>query len=187
METGLPAHPEGQRHLPPPERPTEGGGAPLGGVASPDYGGLLSASGPPERSPRRRIRRAAAGALLLATVAAASWLILGPGGPGGAPGSGPHVVQIEMDMMGFEPSSIRVRAGETVTLRLHTPENPFQLEGPTHQLAIDELGVDLQVGGGETAEATITPSEAGTYVFYCDLCCSGRANPSMRGELVVSG
>jgi heme/copper-type cytochrome/quinol oxidase subunit 2 len=43
------------------------------------------------------------------------------------------------------------------------------------------------VAGGETAEATITPTEPGTYVFYCDLCCSGRANPSMRGELVVSG
>ncbi|MBI3460116.1 cupredoxin domain-containing protein, partial [Candidatus Acetothermia bacterium] len=36
-----------------------------------------------------------------------------------------------------------------------------------------------------TAEATFTPTKPGTYEFYCNICCGGKANPSMQGKLIV--
>jgi hypothetical protein len=33
--------------------------------------------------------------------------------------------------------------------------------------------------------ATFTPVKAGVYEFYCDICCGGRANPTMQGRLIV--
>lgn len=126
-------------------------------------------------------------ALLAAVTGAGVWLLTGSPGPGNSPASELRMLDVEMEMTGFEPSVIRVRAGETFTLRLHTPESPFGFEASTHQLAIDELGVDLRIGAGDAAETTVTVLEPGRYEFYCDLCCSGRANPSMIGELIVTG
>lgn len=135
----------------------------------------------------RRLPGAMGTALLAAVIVAGVWLLTGSPGPGDSPVPERRVVDVEMEMTGFEPSVIRVRAGETFTLRLQTPESPFAFEGPTHQLAIDKLGVDLRIGAGDAAETTVTVTEPGRYEFYCDLCCSGRANPSMIGELIVTG
>ena len=33
--------------------------------------------------------------------------------------------------------------------------------------------------------ATFTPDAPGEYTFYCDICCGGRANPTMNGKLIV--
>jgi mono/diheme cytochrome c family protein/plastocyanin len=68
---------------------------------------------------------------------------------------------------GFQPDSIQVQAGETVTLR-------FIADDVTHGIAIGPgLGVDLgQVDPGYVKEETLTFDHAGTFTFYCNTWCS---------------
>jgi hypothetical protein len=30
------------------------------------------------------------------------------------------------------------------------------------------------------------PANAGTFTWYCDICCGGKENPSMQGKLTVT-
>lgn len=80
---------------------------------------------------------------------------------------------------GFQPDSIRVMAGETVTLRFHSVD-------VTHGIAIGPgLGIDLgQVDAGHVAEVTVTFPQAGTYTFYCNTWCSDD-HWRMRGVIEV--
>jgi heme/copper-type cytochrome/quinol oxidase subunit 2 len=102
------------------------------------------------------------------------------------PAPDPAVIDVTIDMKGFDRDTIRVRAGEPVTIRLTSLDGPFHLDGGgKHQLAIEELGVDIIAPARGSASATFTATEPGTYTFYCDICCGGRANPTMIGALVV--
>lgn len=102
------------------------------------------------------------------------------------PALDPAVVDVTIDMKGFEQDTIRVRAGEPVTIRLTSLDGPYHLDGGgKHQLAIDELDVNIIAAAGGSASATFTATKPGTYAFYCDICCGGRANPTMVGTLVV--
>lgn len=104
----------------------------------------------------------------------------------GGPAQDAAVIDIAADMGGFDQRVIRVRAGEPVTVRLTSLDNRFHTDGGgRHQFAVDELGVSIIAPALGSASGTFTPSEPGTYVFYCDICCGGRANPSMSGKLVV--
>jgi heme/copper-type cytochrome/quinol oxidase subunit 2 len=59
--------------------------------------------------------------------------------------------------------------------------------GGWHELAIDALGIDWKVGPESSQVFSFTaPSTPGTYQFYCDICCGGKANPSMQGKLTVT-
>lgn len=80
---------------------------------------------------------------------------------------------------GFQPDSIRVEAGETVTLR-------FYSDDVTHGVAIGPgLGVDLgDIDPGQVREVTLTFDEAGNYTFYCNTWCS-RDHWRMRGVVEV--
>lgn len=68
---------------------------------------------------------------------------------------------------GFQPATIKVNAGETVTLR-------FSSVDVTHGIAIGPgLGIDLgHVDPGHVKEVTVTFDKAGTYTFYCNTWCS---------------
>lgn len=96
------------------------------------------------------------------------------------------VVDVTADMGGFNQTVIRVRAGEPVTIRLTSLDNQYHFDGGgKHQFAVDELGVDIVAPALGSASQTLIPVEPGTYLFYCDICCGGRANPTMRGKLIV--
>ncbi len=125
--------------------------------------------------------------LLVATVATgAGWLLL-PALPGvGQRPAGGGVVEIEATMGGFSPRVIRARAGRPLTIRLTSLDTRFHADGGgRHQFAIDALGVDLIAPPRGTREATFTPVTPGVYQYYCDVCCGGRANPTMVGMLIV--
>lgn len=81
---------------------------------------------------------------------------------------------------GFQPDSIQVAAGETVTLR-------FRSTDVVHGVAIGPgLGVDLgYVEPGKVKEVTLTFEQAGTYTFYCNSWCSPD-HWRMRGVVEVS-
>lgn len=99
-----------------------------------------------------------------------------------------NVIDVEASMSGFDQKEIRVKAGQPVTLRLTSLDNSHHTDGGgKHQWAVDELGVDVIAQPESSNYVTFTPDKAGTYTFYCDICCGGKANPTMNGQLIVEG
>lgn len=140
------------------------------------------------RRPRHQLDRPGLFLLVLLVVGGLTTYFLGPWSAVVRPGPDPDVIDVAIDMKGFDTSELRVPAGEPVTLRLTSLDGPFHLDGGgKHQLAVDELGVNIIAPARGSASATFTATEPGTYVFYCDICCGGRANPTMTGTLVVEG
>ena len=105
--------------------------------------------------------------------------------PAPAPMAG-NVIDVSADMAGFSMKEIRIKAGQPVTLRLTSLDNSHHTDGGgQHQWAVDELGINIITQPLSSNYATFTPDKAGTYTFYCDICCGGRANPTMNGTLIV--
>jgi plastocyanin len=76
----------------------------------------------------------------------------------------------------FTQKELRVKAGETVTLRLDNAD----FEG--HFLDIDELNVHAPMPPGKSSVAVFTPTTPGTYTFYCHPHANKDApNPEERG------
>lgn len=97
-----------------------------------------------------------------------------------------NVIDIAASMSGFDQEEIRVKAGEPVTIRLTSLDNSHHTDGGgKHQWAVDELGVSLVAQPLSSNYTTFTPDRPGVYAFYCDICCGGRANPTMQGTLIV--
>lgn len=126
--------------------------------------------------------------IVLATLGATGWLLLPVFSLGGSVGKSPTVVEVKGSMGGFSPSILRVKAGRPVTVRLSSLDSRFHFDGGgKHQFAIDELGVNIIAPPKGVSEATFTPTRPGVYPFYCDVCCGGRENPDMQGQLIVEG
>ena len=97
-----------------------------------------------------------------------------------------NVIEVAADMSGFNQKEIRIKAGQPVTIRLSSLDNEHHTDGGgKHQWAVDELGVDIVAPPEGSNYATFTPDKPGTYTFYCDICCGGKANPTMNGQLIV--
>ena len=97
-------------------------------------------------------------------------------------------VQVHASMGGFEPAALTVKAGQTVKVELSSMDTSMHSDGGgRHQFAIDDLGIDWQVGplSSEVFEFT-APATPGTFTWYCDICCGGKENPSMQGKLTVT-
>ena len=96
------------------------------------------------------------------------------------------VVNIQAAMDGFDMQEIRVKIGETVKVNLRSLDNDMHTDGGgKHQFAIDELKVNIIANPLSVSSGTFVATKAGTYMFYCDICCGGKANPTMNGKLVV--
>ena len=97
-----------------------------------------------------------------------------------------NVINVEASMSGFSMKEIRVKIGEPVTIRLTSLDTSAHTDGGgKHQWAVDELGVEVIAQPESSNTVTFTPDKAGTYTFYCDICCGGKANPTMNGQIVV--
>ena len=99
-----------------------------------------------------------------------------------------NVMDVAADMSGFNKKELRVKVGEPVTLRLTSLDSSHHTDsGGKHQWAVDELGVSIVAEPESSAYKTFTLDKPGTYTYYCDICCGGRANPTMQGKLIVEG
>lgn len=125
--------------------------------------------------------------LIVATVAAgAVWLLAPALWGGGSPPAGAEVVEIKGTMGGFSTTVIRAKAGRPLTVRLTSVDTRFHTDGGgKHQFAVDGLAVNIIAPPLGTREATFTLPAPGVYEYYCDVCCGGRANPTMVGKLIV--
>ena len=96
-------------------------------------------------------------------------------------------IGVRASMGGFDPGALTVKAGETVRIELTSMDTSMHSDGGgRHQFAIDELGIDWQVGPLSSQVFELAaPTTPGTYTWYCDICCGGKENPSMQGTLTV--
>jgi plastocyanin len=83
---------------------------------------------------------------------------------------GPDGVQrasLTLDSYSFTPGHLIVQAGRPVELTLTSVATLVP-----HNLTLKEpaagLSIAQEVGPGQTAKVTFTPTKPGTYVFYCD-------------------
>lgn len=107
--------------------------------------------------------------------------------PAPAPLAG-NVIDVAASMSGYDKAEIRVKVGEPVTIRLTSTDNSAHTDGGgKHQWAIDELALNMVAQPEGSNTVTFTPTQAGSYNYYCDICCGGRANPYMNGTLIVEG
>lgn len=127
-------------------------------------------------------------ALIIATVlGTAVWLLLPSLTNRLAPQASGTVLSIEAAMDGFSVLQIEAKVGQPVTVQLRSLDTPYHSDGDgKHQFAVDELGVNIVAPPKGVSEASFVPDKPGTYTFYCDICCGGKANPSMRGTLLVT-
>ncbi len=99
-----------------------------------------------------------------------------------------NVIDVTADMGGFDKKEIRVKVGEPVTIRLRSLDNSMHSDGGgKHQWAVDDFNATVEAPPEATATTTFTPTKPGEYTFYCDICCGGRANPTMNGKFIVEG
>jgi plastocyanin len=96
---------------------------------------------------------------------------------------------MNMSMTGFTPPNFSVPAGKAVSVKLNNVDSPFHgvVNGALHQFAVDKLGIDVRLDGKESTVISLPALEPGTYEFYCNVCCGGKVNPSMRGTITVEG
>lgn len=139
----------------------------------------------------RVVRAGIFGIIILAVLGAIGFLLLPvftPKASGISEGANGKVVNLQAAMDGFDIKEIRAKVGETVTVNLTSLDNEHHTDGGgKHQFAIQELGVDLVTQPLSTQSTTFTVTKAGTYTYYCDICCGGKANPTMSGKLIVEG
>ena len=93
---------------------------------------------------------------------------------------------VRVSMSGFEPSSISVKAGALLKINVVNMDNPYHTDGGGwHNFAIDALSLNVTVEPHGQRVFTVPTDAAGTFGWYCSMCCGGRANPSMNGRLIV--
>ena len=137
------------------------------------------------RARKKRSRVVAFVVITLFVLSAAGYLLASAFSPKTPPPDA-KIIDISADMSGFSQKEVRAKAGEPATVRLTSLDNSHHTDGGgKHQWAVDELGVSVIAPPEGSAYATFTPDQPGQYMFYCDICCGGRANPSMQGTLIV--
>jgi heme/copper-type cytochrome/quinol oxidase subunit 2 len=140
------------------------------------------------RARQKRIRAAIFGVIVVGVLVAAGSLLYSAFSRPKLAALAGNVIDIAADMSGFDTKLIRVKVGEPVTIRLTSLDNSHHTDGGgKHQWAVDELGANVIAQPESSNTVTFTPEAPGTYTYYCDICCGGRANPTMQGTLVVDG
>lgn len=89
-----------------------------------------------------------------------------------------EAIVVTASRQGFSPARVTVRKGETTRLLLESSD-------VEHCFAVDALRVEKRVLPGRRTPLDLTPTQAGTFRFYCCLE-TGAAAEAQRGELVVT-
>ncbi|MDL1894687.1 hypothetical protein FBQ82_00295 [Anaerolineae bacterium CFX7] len=144
-----------------------------------------------ERNKQRKqiFRLSAFGILLLLVIFAVGYFlapVFAPKASGVTQVGSGKIINIQAAMDGFDIPEIRAKVGEQISVNLTSLDNSMHSDGGgKHQFAIDELGVNLVAQPLSSNSTTFTATKPGVYTFYCDICCGGKANPTMNGKLVI--
>jgi heme/copper-type cytochrome/quinol oxidase subunit 2 len=124
--------------------------------------------------------------LIAALVLAGAGLLLTNAFSSKTPTPTAGVIDLRADMSGFDKKEIRVKVGEPVTIRLTSLDNSHHTDGGgKHQWAVDDFKASVVALPEGSNTVTFTPDKPGEFTYYCDICCGGRANPTMQGKLIV--
>lgn len=141
------------------------------------------------RQLKQILRVAAFSTIVVVVIVAAVYLlapVFSPKESGISATANAKVVNLQAAMDGFDMKEIRVKVGETVKVNLRSLDNEHHTDGGgKHQFAIDELSVNIVTNPLSVNSGTFVASKAGTFTYYCDICCGGKANPTMNGKLIV--
>lgn len=133
----------------------------------------------------RAVKTMIFGIIVVAVLGAAGYLLVTAFTPP-VPAPAENTIDVRANMSGFNADEIRVKVGEPVTIRLTSLDNQNHTDGGgQHQWAVDEFGVSLIAQPLSSNTVTFTPDRPGRYTYYCDICCGGRANPTMNGTFLV--
>lgn len=88
-----------------------------------------------------------------------------------------RTIEVQARQFAFEPASLQVQRGDTVTLH-------FESLDAAHGLFIDGYPVDLHAEPGKSADVTFVADQAGKFKIRCSVAC-GVLHPFMIGELEV--
>jgi heme/copper-type cytochrome/quinol oxidase subunit 2 len=137
---------------------------------------------------QKNIRVVAFGAVVIVVLAVATYLLISAFSKPALPTLSGNVIDVSADMGGFDKKEIHVKAGQPVTIRLTSLDNSHHTDGGgKHQWAVDELNANVVAPPEGSNTVTFTPAKTGEFTYYCDICCGGRANPSMQGKIIVEG
>ncbi len=86
-------------------------------------------------------------------------------------------IDVNARTFAFEPATIQVQRGDTVTIHLESLD-------AEHGLFIDGYDVNIQAEPGKSAEITFVADKEGKFKFRCSVTC-GALHPFMIGEMTV--
>jgi cytochrome c oxidase subunit 2 len=88
-----------------------------------------------------------------------------------------RVIDIAAKRFAFTPSTVTLKKGEKVTLRLHS-------EDVTHGFFMRALKIDEVIEPGQTKDIVVNPQTAGSFTTICDHFC-GANHGNMNMTIVV--
>jgi heme/copper-type cytochrome/quinol oxidase subunit 2 len=88
-----------------------------------------------------------------------------------------RVIDMTVGNFQFSPSSIIVKKGESIIVRLKN------ISGE-HSFYSEALNLDVPVAEGQSVDITIPTQTAGTFDFRCGIPC-GEGHREMTGQIVV--
>jgi cytochrome c oxidase subunit 2 len=89
----------------------------------------------------------------------------------------PRTIEITAKRFEFVPSTITLKKGETVHLRVTS-------EDVTHGLFLRPLKIDAELVPGVSEDVVVTPQQAGTFTAICHHFC-GAGHGNMKLKVVV--
>jgi plastocyanin len=102
------------------------------------------------------------------------------------PAAAAGTIEVQSSMAGFTPSTITVKAGDTVTLDWWTQDAAVHLQGGVHTMISPDLGLEEALPAeGRRMVTWNVPNRPGTYDVWCATCCGGKDSPTMHGKIVV--
>jgi cytochrome c oxidase subunit II len=133
-----------------------------------------------------RLRKAAFGTVVIGVLVLGGVLAFGDFVDRPAATAASGTIDVQSSMAGFNPSEIKVTAGETVTLDWWTDDAAPHLQGGVHTMVSTDLGLyeELPAESNRTVVWTV-PDKPGTYDVWCESCCGGKDSPTMHGTIVI--
>ena len=90
-------------------------------------------------------------------------------------------VYITMEHFKFNPSVVKIKTGERVKLIATNLDTGLDV---SHGFALQEYGINLIAGAGETVEAEFVANKTGMFTSFCNMFC-GPLHLEMTGVLIV--
>jgi cytochrome c oxidase subunit II len=90
---------------------------------------------------------------------------------------GEKVINVTAENWQFTPSTIRLKQGDKVTLRITAKTG-------THGFMVADLGINVPIEEGGTVDVVIPTDAKGTFAFRCSIPC-GTGHQDMYGQIII--